>query len=73
MVIERLQSFVNNAPTSDSSLTYIPFYDTVLPMDKRHMLGEVKMNILIQEKVKRILAKSLSANEQIKATDMQKE
>jgi len=39
LVIEKLQQFVNNAPPNECSLTYIPFYDTVLPMEKRHMLG----------------------------------
>jgi len=42
-------------------------------MDKRHMLGAVKMSSVIQEKVKRILAKSLSTNEQTNASEMQKE
>ena len=68
LVIEKLQQFVNNSPQSECSLTYIPFYDTVLPMDKRHLLGQVKMSITIEEKVKSILVRSLSANESKKAT-----
>ena len=39
LVIEKLQQVVRDAPQSDSSLTYIPFYDTILPMDKRNLLG----------------------------------
>jgi len=39
LVIEKLQQFVQNAPPSESSLTYIPFYDTILPLDKRNLLG----------------------------------
>ena len=73
LVINKLQQFVNNAPPSESTLTYIPFYDTVLPMDKRHMLAQVKMNTLIQEKVKSILVKSLSTNESKQASEMQTE
>ena len=52
-------------------MTYIPFYDTILPMDKRNLLGQVKMSSLIQEKVKAILLRTLSVNEQSKATKVQ--
>ena len=31
LVIEKLQDYVQNAPKSDCSMTYIPFYDTILP------------------------------------------
>ena len=47
LVIDKLQNFVNNAPFSESSLTYIPFYDTILPPGKKNLLGEVKMSPLI--------------------------
>ena len=67
-VIEKLQTFVQDAPTSESSLTYIPFYDTILPMDKRNLLGQVKMSPLIAEKVKSILLRTLSTNEYNKAS-----
>jgi len=73
LVIEKLQMFVHNAPPSDASLTYIPFYDTVLPLDKRNLLGQVKMSPIITEKVKSILLKSLSTNEANKATQQQTE
>jgi|FrelakmetLWP11LW_1041352.scaffolds.fasta_scaffold134814_1 lipopolysaccharide biosynthesis regulator YciM len=39
LVIEKLQQFVQNSPQCDSSLTYIPFYDTVLPMERRNLLA----------------------------------
>ena len=64
---------MQNAPVSDSSLTYIPFYDTILPMDKRILLGQVKMSHLITEKVKAILLRSLSTNETKNATEQQTE
>ena len=62
---------MQNAPLSEASMTYIPFYDTILPMDKRNLLGQVKMSSLIQEKVKAILLRTLSVNEQSKATKVQ--
>lgn len=70
LVIEKLQQFVHNAPQSDSSLTYIPFYDTVLPMEKRNLLGQVKMSPSITEKVKSILLRVLSTNEASKASQL---
>ena len=60
---------MQNAPLSDSSLTYIPFYDTILPMDKRNLLGQVKMSQFIVEKVKSILLRTLCANETKNATE----
>ena len=60
---------MQNAPLNDSSLTYIPFYDTILPMDKRNLLGQVKMSQLIVEKVKSILLRTLCTNETKNATD----
>ena len=71
LVIEKLQQFVQNAPMSESSLTFIPFYDTILPMEKRSLLGQVKMSSLIQEKVKGILLKTLSTNMQAKASQVE--
>lgn len=68
LVIEKLQQFVQNSPQSDASLTYIPFYDTILPNEKRSLLGQVKMSQLIQEKVKSILLRTLCNNETAKAT-----
>lgn len=73
LVIEKLQQFVQNAPQSDSSLTYIPFYDTILPMNKRNLLGQVKMSPAIVEKVKRITQASLSVNETEHASKQQRE
>ena len=60
LVIEKLQGFVHNAPPSDSSLTYIPFYDTILPADKRNLLGQVKMSPTIQQKVRAIANRVLT-------------
>ena len=42
-------------------------------MDKRNLLGQVKMSVLIQEKVKSILIRSLSTNEASKASQQQAE
>ena len=64
---------MQNAPVSESSLTYIPFYDTILPMDKRNLLGQVKMSQFITEKVKAILLRSLSINENKNSTEQQTE
>lgn len=72
LVIEKLQDFVKDAPLSDCSMTYIPFYDTILPIDKRSLLGQVKMSELIAEKVKSILMRALSTNDNVK-TNEQKE
>ena len=71
MVIEKLQDFVSNSPPSDSSLTYIPFYDTILPMDKRNLLGQVKMSPSIVQKVKSILLASSLTNESQNANSAQ--
>ena len=73
LVISKLQQFCQTAPSSSSSLTFIPFYDTVLPMSKRNLLKQVKMSDRIVHKVKSILLKTLSTNEANKATPVQSE
>ena len=50
-LIEKLEGFVTNAKVSDNSHSFIPFYDTVLPAEKKNMLGQVKMHSVIENKV----------------------
>lgn len=68
LVIEKLQQYVQNATPVDSSMTYIPFYDTIMPQEKRSLLGQVKMSPMITEKVKAILIRALAPNAQKMAT-----
>ena len=62
LLIEKLEQYVTNASVSDSSQSFIPFYDTVLPADKKNMLGQVKMHPLIEHKVQALNNLSLSEN-----------
>lgn len=62
LVVEKLQHFVQNAPVSESSLTFIPFYDTILPQSKRNMLGKIKMSQIVEPKVEKILQSSMNRN-----------
>ena len=39
MVIEKLRQVGKDAPHSGHSHTHIPFYDTILPLEKRNLLA----------------------------------
>ena len=73
LVVEKLQQFVQNAPQSNSSMTFIPFYDTILPQNKRNLLSKVCMSEVIQPKVQKILQRTLNRNEMEQSTNEQKE
>ena len=45
--MDKLGDKVRSAQSSKVSYTYIPFYDTVLPADQRHLLAQVQMHPLI--------------------------
>ena len=47
LVVEKLQQYVQNAPSSDTSMTFIPFYDTILPDNKKNLLAKVSMSPVI--------------------------
>ena len=64
---------MQNAPSSDSSITFIPFYDTILPQNKRSMLAKVKMCNIIEPKVEKILQATMNRNEVEKANAQRKE
>lgn len=50
-IIDKLESNIKHTKFSDYSQTCIPFYDTVLPANKKKFLAQVKMSALCEAKV----------------------
>lgn len=47
-----LQQRIQEAPESDESSTFVPYYDSILDEHDKHNLAEVKMSYMIYDKVK---------------------
>jgi hypothetical protein len=51
-VHSKLVEHMKNAPPSDISSTFVPYYDSILDEAKKSNIGEIKMSSTISDKVK---------------------
>jgi hypothetical protein len=48
----KIQEHIDNAPDTDISCTFVPYYDSILDENKKSNLGEIAMSPLIVDKVR---------------------
>lgn len=55
----KLQHAFESCKFTDESCTLLPFYDSVIPDQQKNLLGEVRVSVMIEEKVRGINMRSL--------------
>ena len=55
---DKVHEAIESAKPTDASMTFLPFYDSVIPESKKNMLAEAKVHDIIKEKVRGIKNRS---------------